>query len=503
MSTLEAHDVVCRLGGRVVLDGVTVAAAPGRVLALIGPNGAGKSTLLATLAGDIIPASGHVLLDGKNLTHWAPVERARRRSMLLQSNAVTFGFTAREVIAMGRAPWEPDPEADDRAVADAIEATDVAHLRDRPYRQLSGGEQARVSLARVLAQQTPIVLLDEPTAALDLRHQEDTMRVARTLADEGRTVVIALHDLSLAAAYADDIAVIDSGRIVAQGGPRDVFVTKVLERTFQTPLVVLTDPNGNAVVAHRRRPRPPIHDKATSQENHMVQSIAEPTARAGASLSLMMRDGSAAEHKDAETSAFMTELLDSNVNAVGYATYLVQLRVVYEVLERVGRSLSGDPAARVVLDPNLDRVAALDADIAYWSAVAREHGHAGGFPVSAAASAYAARVEATASAPVLYVAHHYTRYLGDLSGGQAIGHLLTRHWELSDGVGVAFYEFANIPKPKPYKDAYRARLDGLDLDDVTKQRVVTEVKLAFRLNQDLFDGLSQDLGRYLRHPTKS
>ena len=213
-------------------------------------------------------------------------------------------------------------------------------------------------------------------------------------------------------------------------------------------------------------------------------------------LSTLMRDGSRAEHTAAEGSSYMAALLDGQVNEQGYADYLLRLRQVYAALETAGRDLAAtDPVAAAVHDPALERLAAIDADLAHWlpdwspeDAVELD---------SPAAKAYVERVEASRAWGGLYAAHHYTRYLGDLSGGQAIGRTLDRTFGLG-GKGIAFYEFAEVPKPKPYKDGYRARLDGLGLDADQKARVVDEVKVAFGLNQAVFEELSGHLAAYRR-----
>jgi len=210
-------------------------------------------------------------------------------------------------------------------------------------------------------------------------------------------------------------------------------------------------------------------------------------------LSVQMRDGSQAEHKDAEGSSFMSCLLDGQVNETGYTEYLAMLRPIYAALESVGARLADDPIAGAVIDPAINRLAAIDRDLAYWS------GDAGVPQVqSAAVDRYVARIEAAATDPALFVAHHYTRYLGDLSGGQAIGRILARTFELPEGQGIAFYQFDAVPKPKPYKDAYRARLDSLPLTPRDQQRVVDEVKVVFGLNGALFEELSTQLPRFAR-----
>jgi len=238
-----------------ILAGISLDIAYGRVLALVGPNGAGKSTLLSVLTGDAEPSTGTVRLDGRPLADWRARELSRARAVLLQSHDVAFSFTVADVVEMGRSPWIGTARADDddRLIASALARADVAHLREREYPSLSGGEKARVALARVLAQDTPVVLLDEPTAALDLRHQEDVLRIARELASAGRAVVVVLHDLSLAGAYADEIAVIDDGRLVAVGEPGEVLVEERIRAVYGIPVRVLTDPDtGRPIVLPRR-----------------------------------------------------------------------------------------------------------------------------------------------------------------------------------------------------------------------------------------------------------
>ncbi len=207
-------------------------------------------------------------------------------------------------------------------------------------------------------------------------------------------------------------------------------------------------------------------------------------------LSTAMLEGSAAEHDAAENSGYMTELLSGRVNEAGYAAYLQRLHTVYAALENAVRDRSDDAAVAAVYDSALERLSAIEADLNHW---------APGAPYgveSPAAAAYAARLHGAESGGAL-LAHHYTRYLGDLSGGQAIGRILDRAFDL-DGAGIAFYDFPAIPKPKPYKDAYRARVDALELGPEDKQRVVDEVKVAFGLNQALFVELGKNLAEYAR-----
>ena len=208
-------------------------------------------------------------------------------------------------------------------------------------------------------------------------------------------------------------------------------------------------------------------------------------------LSTAMRQGSLAQHSDAENATFTSELMAGRINEAGYTDYLRRLRVVYAALEEVGRGLADDPIAAELHDPALERLAAIEADIAHWS-------NGGSLDVdSPAATAYAERVRAAASSPLRFVAHHYTRYLGDLSGGLAIGRIIDRTYG-STGQGIAFYHFETIAKPKEYKDGYRARLDALPLDAAQRDEVVAEVQEAFRHNQAVFDELSASMDAYRR-----
>jgi iron complex transport system ATP-binding protein len=250
VAALRAEGVSVRIGHKDILCDVTVEVRRGEVLALVGPNGAGKSTLLSVLTGDREAGGGRVLLDGKELGTWHHGDLARRRAVLTQENHVSFPFSVRDVVAMGRAPWQgrSEEDADAEVIEASLAATDVTHLTERTFPSLSGGEKARVSLARVLAQSTDIVLLDEPTAALDLRHQEDVMAVAREMAADGRAVVVVLHDLSLAAAYADTVAVLDRGQLAAYGKPSEVMTAELLGGVYGVAVRVIPDPDGGSSI---------------------------------------------------------------------------------------------------------------------------------------------------------------------------------------------------------------------------------------------------------------
>ncbi len=239
--TLQA--VTVRRGARALLDGVDLVMQPGRVTALCGPNGAGKSTALGVLSGALRPTSGHAALDGVPLADLEPQALARRRAVLPQTPSLNFPFLAHEVVAIGRTPHAGQVEGGrDRAIiAAAMARTDVMALAERNYLTLSGGERQRVQLARALAQiwDPPAdraarwLLLDEPTAALDLKHQIRLMHLLRALADEGWGVVAVLHDLRLVRAHADDVVLLSHGCVAAAGAAADMLTPQRIQEVFE------------------------------------------------------------------------------------------------------------------------------------------------------------------------------------------------------------------------------------------------------------------------------
>ncbi|MFF1419705.1 heme ABC transporter ATP-binding protein [Streptomyces sp. NPDC058280] len=252
----EVRGLRVRLGQRDVLSGIDLVARAGEVLALVGPNGAGKSTLLAALAADLRPDRGEVRIGGRPAHDWSAPELALRRSVLPQAATLSFPFPVAEVVRMGRAPWAGTAleDEDGSAVAEAMAATEVTEFAARPFSALSGGERARVALARVLAQRAPLLLLDEPTAALDLRHQELVLRICRQRAAAGDAVVVVLHDLGLAAAHADRTAVLHDGRIAAEGPPAEIFRDDLLSRVYRQPVEVFPHPRTGAPLVVPKRP---------------------------------------------------------------------------------------------------------------------------------------------------------------------------------------------------------------------------------------------------------
>ncbi len=233
------------------LRGVTLTAETGDAVALIGPNGSGKSTLLRVASGVLRPDAGAVLLDGTPIRSMSPREVARRLAMVEQERTVGFDFTVREVVAMGRLPHRPRfvrTSSDDRRAIDrALELADVTALAERSIRAISGGERQRVHLAMALAQEPDTLLLDEPTTHLDLRHQVQFMAIVKARAREGMTVLIAIHDLTLAAQAADRIALMRSGRIVEIGTPHDVLTPRNVHRAFGVTAIVGEHPDLGSV----------------------------------------------------------------------------------------------------------------------------------------------------------------------------------------------------------------------------------------------------------------
>jgi iron complex transport system ATP-binding protein len=227
---------------RLILRDVSLTATPGRFLVLVGPNGAGKSTLLSTMAGLLKADKGEVLLDGRSLAAWPPRELARRRAMLSQRVDLEFGFRVEEVVGLGRGPHVTDPLRDDRIVDAALRAAHAWGLRGRLYTALSGGEKQRVQLARVLAQiwegaaTGGWLLLDEPEAGLDIAHQHFILRRARACASAGFGVIAVLHDLNLAARYADEIAVLADGALLRHGEPDEALDPALLSAIYGIPL---------------------------------------------------------------------------------------------------------------------------------------------------------------------------------------------------------------------------------------------------------------------------
>lgn len=237
-------------GRRIVTDGV-LRAEPGTVVGLIGPNGSGKSTLLRTVYRALRPAAGRVLLDGEDVWRLTARAAAQRTAVVLQDDASEFEFTVREVVELGRVPHkrllDRDTAADAAIVTDALARAGAAALADRVVSTLSGGERQRVFLARALAQQTPVLVLDEPTNHLDVSAQ---LQLLDLLSRLPATVVAALHDLNLAAAYCDRLHLLQRGRVVASGPPEQVLTVELIDQVFGVTAAITTNPLTGARAVH-------------------------------------------------------------------------------------------------------------------------------------------------------------------------------------------------------------------------------------------------------------
>lgn len=233
--------------GRVVLENVDLTMDSGRILAIVGPNGVGKSTLIKSASGILPIVDGSVEVEGKDIVTQTPDWRAQRIGVVPQATRVPPGFTARQVVLMGRTPYlgwlERESQHDHDLAEGALVRTYTAHLADRYMGELSGGEQQRIMVARALAQSPRLLLLDEPTAHLDLRHQDETLDIIRVLAAEQDIgVLISLHDLNLVARVADHVALLSDGLIMKQGLPRDVLTPGDLADAYGIKIHVMDHP---------------------------------------------------------------------------------------------------------------------------------------------------------------------------------------------------------------------------------------------------------------------
>ncbi|WP_243226195.1 ABC transporter ATP-binding protein [Microbacterium sp. CIAB417] len=246
-SALHAQDLTLSYDSRRVSQGLDVEIPAGEVTVIIGPNACGKSTLLRALARLLTPSTGRVLLGDADVRSFSPKELARRLGLLPQSSTAPFGITVADLVGRGRFPhqrmlqqWSLE---DEEAVRRAMAATGTADLADRAVEELSGGQRQRVWIALLLAQDAPVMLLDEPTTFLDIAHQLDVLELCRRLnREEGRTMVLVLHDLNQAARYADHLVVMKDGALAASGRPADVLTEELLVDVFGLTARVLADP---------------------------------------------------------------------------------------------------------------------------------------------------------------------------------------------------------------------------------------------------------------------
>jgi iron complex transport system ATP-binding protein len=251
---LEVENLSVRYRENQVLFGIGLQVHEGEVMALIGPNGAGKTTLIRAISGTVKPSSGRVSILGQPLDRLSVTQRAARLAVVPQARNLPEAFTVWQTVFLGRTPylsWLGQPSQKDRQWTSwALERTGSQELADRPIGELSGGEQQRVLLARALAQNTPVLLLDEPTAHLDLRYQSGLLNLVRELASEhGIAVLMALHDLNLVSLYADRVLLLNAGRRQVLGAPGDVLTEENLVAAYNVPLNIIPHPEyGNPLI---------------------------------------------------------------------------------------------------------------------------------------------------------------------------------------------------------------------------------------------------------------
>nr|WP_239639496.1 ATP-binding cassette domain-containing protein [Halobiforma nitratireducens] len=245
-ATLDVENVSLSFGDLTVLEDVSVTIDPGEFVGLVGPNGAGKTTLLRTISGAIEPDAGSVTVDGVDVHEVPSRDSSRLVAVVPQDTTLSFSFPVRDVVEMGRHPHRSrfsPPTPDDRDAVDrALERTRTASLADRPIDEVSGGQRQRVVLARAIAQATPALLLDEPTASLDINHAIETLELVRELVEDGRTAVAAIHDLDLAARYCDRLVMVADEGVRSVGSPAEVLTSEALADAFDANATVVPNP---------------------------------------------------------------------------------------------------------------------------------------------------------------------------------------------------------------------------------------------------------------------
>ena len=246
---LQAEHLAAGYPGRTVLMDVSFAVRPGELVGLIGANGAGKSTLLKTVRGLLAPLGGTVALLGRDIRQLSPREFAQQAAYLSQQTEIPFGYTVRDIAMTGRYPylgWWQREGGRDRALVDASLAyVAMTALADRPMQELSGGQRQRTLFAKVLAQQTPVLLLDEPATGLDLMYQEELFRFCQELCAAGRTVLMVVHELGLAARFCSRLLLFGGGQLLADGAPSDVLTPARLTAAYDVPIAVDALPTGH------------------------------------------------------------------------------------------------------------------------------------------------------------------------------------------------------------------------------------------------------------------
>jgi len=269
---LQLEGLAIGYEGKTIIRGINAAVATGELIGIIGRNGAGKSTLLKTIRGLLPAKEGRVLYFGEPLSSYGEKELARRVAYLQQNVETGFGYTGLDIVLTGRYPymkwWESEKDEDKALARDCMSYTGTLDLAERPVTEVSGGQKQRILLAKVLAQQTPLLFLDEPTTGLDMVYREEIFRFARELANMGKTILMVVHELDLAAAYCSRIFLLGEGKLLADGTPEQVFTETLLSRAYEADISVVQNPrNGRLEISTRENP------EAKQKELSLLQKI--------------------------------------------------------------------------------------------------------------------------------------------------------------------------------------------------------------------------------------
>ena len=271
-TVLQLEGLAIGYEGKTIIRGINAAVAAGELIGIIGRNGAGKSTLLKTIRGLLPAKEGRVLYFGEPLSSYGEKELARRVAYLQQNVETGFGYTGLDIVLAGRYPymkwWESEKDEDKALARDCMSYTGTLDLAERPVTEVSGGQKQRILLAKVLAQQTPLLFLDEPTTGLDMVYREEIFRFARELANMGKTILMVVHELDLAAAYCSRIFLLGEGKLLADGTPEQVFTETLLSRAYEADISVVQNPrNGRLEISTRENP------EAKQKELSLLQKI--------------------------------------------------------------------------------------------------------------------------------------------------------------------------------------------------------------------------------------
>ena len=272
MAVLQVDKLQIGYGSRCVLKEASFSIVKGEIVGIIGCNGAGKSTLLKTIRGLLPKQGGSVRYFGKPLEEYGDKELATKIAYLQQHVELGFGYTGKDIVMAGRYPymkwWERESEADAKLALACMEYTGTADLAERPINEVSGGQKQRILIAKVLAQQTPIIFLDEPTTGLDMVYQEEIFRFAKALAGQGKTVLMVVHELNLASKYCSRILLLGEGTLLADGAPLEVFTEELLSRAYKADICVERDEvNHNLHITTR------MSQEAQSREAALLKRI--------------------------------------------------------------------------------------------------------------------------------------------------------------------------------------------------------------------------------------